>query len=96
MVAMGRNGDGLVRVGILGCGNVGTALVRLLDANADLITRRSGVRIEVATDAGFASEYYEQLQDVFAKQKLAPTYGLVNERISVMTAAPAIEPIIVP
>jgi homoserine dehydrogenase len=48
MVAMGRNGDGLVRVGILGCGNVGTALVRLLDANADLITRRSGVRIEVA------------------------------------------------
>ncbi len=48
MVTMGRNGDGLVRVGILGCGNVGTALVRLLDANADLITRRSGVRIEVA------------------------------------------------
>jgi homoserine dehydrogenase len=48
MVVMGRNGDGLVRVGILGCGNVGTALVRLLDANADLITRRSGVRIEVA------------------------------------------------
>ncbi len=45
---MVRNGDGLVRVGILGCGNVGTALVRLLDANADLITRRSGVRIEVA------------------------------------------------
>jgi homoserine dehydrogenase len=45
---MGRNGDGLVRVGILGCGNVGTALVRLLDANAGLITRRSGVRIEVA------------------------------------------------
>jgi homoserine dehydrogenase len=48
MVLMGRNGDGLVRVGILGCGNVGTALVGLLDANAELITRRSGVRIEVA------------------------------------------------
>ncbi|MGO9875649.1 MAG: homoserine dehydrogenase [Acidimicrobiia bacterium] len=44
---MVRNDDGLVRVGILGCGNVGTALVRLLAANADLITRRSGVRIEV-------------------------------------------------
>jgi hypothetical protein len=37
---------------------------------------KSGVRIEVATDAGFATEYYEQLKDVFAKQKLAPTYGL--------------------
>jgi len=48
MEVMGRNGDGLVRVGILGCGNVGSALVGLLDANADLITRRSGVRIEVA------------------------------------------------
>ena len=45
---MERNDDGLVRVGILGCGNVGTALVGLLDTNADLITRRSGVRIEVA------------------------------------------------
>jgi homoserine dehydrogenase len=44
---MQRDDDGLVRVGILGCGNVGSALVRLLDANADLITRRSGVRIEV-------------------------------------------------
>ena len=47
MGTMVRNDDGLVRVGILGCGNVGTALVRLLDHNADLITRRSGVRIEV-------------------------------------------------
>src|SRR4029077_16376844 len=40
--------DGFVRVGVLGCGNVGSALVGLLDTNADLITRRSGVRIEVA------------------------------------------------
>jgi homoserine dehydrogenase len=47
MENMVRNDDGLVRVGILGCGNVGTALVGLLDANAELITRRSGVRIEV-------------------------------------------------
>src|SRR6187431_1704555 len=44
---MERSEDGLVRVGILGCGNVGSALVGLLAANADLITRRSGVRIEV-------------------------------------------------
>ena len=43
-----QHDDDLVRVGLLGCGNVGSALVRLLAANADLITRRSGVRIEVA------------------------------------------------
>jgi len=39
--------DEQVRAGILGCGNVGAALVRLLDDNADLITRRVGVRIGV-------------------------------------------------
>ena len=37
----------LVRVGLLGCGNVGAALVRVLDTNADLIRRRAGVKIEV-------------------------------------------------
>lgn len=37
----------VVRVGLLGCGNVGAALVRLLDSNADLITQRAGVKLEV-------------------------------------------------
>jgi homoserine dehydrogenase len=36
-----------VRVGILGCGNVGAALVSLLDDNAGLIERRIGVRLRV-------------------------------------------------
>jgi homoserine dehydrogenase len=40
--------EGRVRVGVLGCGNVGAALVRALDADADLITQRSGVKLEVA------------------------------------------------
>lgn len=39
--------DGVVRIGILGCGNVGGALVRLIDDNADLISRRSGLRLVV-------------------------------------------------
>ncbi len=37
-----------VRVGILGCGNVGAALVRLLGVNRDLIARRAGVELAVA------------------------------------------------
>ena len=37
-----------VRVGILGCGNVGAALVRLLDGNRVLIARRAGVELAVA------------------------------------------------
>lgn len=35
---------------------------------------KSGVTIEEAHDAAFANDYYAQLQDVFAKQRLAPTY----------------------
>ena len=38
---------GTVRVGLLGCGNVGTALVRLLDDHADTIAARAGVRIAI-------------------------------------------------
>ncbi len=38
---------GPVRVGMLGCGNVGAALARLVDEHADLITARAGVGIEI-------------------------------------------------
>src|SRR3954463_10364092 len=36
-----------VRVGLLGCGHVGSALVRLLQDNAELIEQRAGVHLEV-------------------------------------------------
>jgi hypothetical protein len=35
---------------------------------------KSGVSVEVASDGGFVDDYYPQLQDVFAKQGLVPTY----------------------
>lgn len=37
---------------------------------------KSGVQIEQAQDIDFAAEYFAQLQDVFAKQNLVPTYGI--------------------
>ena len=37
--------------------------------------KKSGVIIEHAKDISFADEYYNQLIDVFAKQKLVPTYN---------------------
>jgi homoserine dehydrogenase len=37
-----------VRIGMLGCGNVGRAVIRLLDELADDIARRAEVRLEVA------------------------------------------------
>jgi len=36
---------------------------------------KCGIAIEETSDPGFAKEYYRQLQDVFAKQGLAPTYA---------------------
>lgn len=36
-----------VRVGLLGCGNVGAALVNLIDRESDAIAERSGVRLEI-------------------------------------------------
>lgn len=41
---------------------------------------RSGVTVEQASDAGFADEYFAQLEDVFAKQNLRPTYGVERVR----------------
>src|SRR5438477_3515535 len=41
-------GTAPVRVGVLGCGNVGAALVELLARDADVIASRTGIRLEVA------------------------------------------------
>ncbi|HSM64821.1 MAG TPA: homoserine dehydrogenase [Ilumatobacteraceae bacterium] len=36
-----------VRIGVLGCGNVGAAFVQLVGAQADVVERRTGLRLEV-------------------------------------------------
>jgi hypothetical protein len=43
---------------------------------------KSGVQIEMVKDLSFVDDYYAQLQDVFAKQKLVPTYG--KERVQTL------------
>ncbi|MDA8375191.1 MAG: homoserine dehydrogenase [Actinomycetota bacterium] len=43
--------DNPVRVGILGCGNVGAELVKLLTRDADLIDSQTGERFEIASVA---------------------------------------------
>ena len=45
-----------VRVGMLGCGNVGAAVIRLLDDHAEEIALRAGCRVEVARVAVRDSE----------------------------------------
>ncbi len=45
---MDRLAHDSVKVGLLGCGHVGSALVRLVDDHADVIEARAGVRVEIA------------------------------------------------
>jgi len=44
----GVQGDATVRIGVLGCGNVGRALVDLVAENGDAIAARTGLRLEIA------------------------------------------------
>ena len=37
----------IIRIGLLGCGNVGAALVHLVRDQAEVIARRTGVRLEI-------------------------------------------------
>ncbi|CAB4568186.1 unannotated protein [freshwater metagenome] len=41
----------MIRIGVLGCGNVGAPLVQLIEAQAPAIEARTGLRLEVATVA---------------------------------------------
>jgi hypothetical protein len=50
---------------------------------------KSGVVIEEALDLDFADEYYVQLQDVFAKQGLVPTYTVDRVRSLIKNLAPS-------
>jgi len=49
---------------------------------------KGGVIIEEAHDLTFADEYYEQLNDVFARQGLVPTYGLERVRAVIRNLDP--------
>lgn len=49
---------------------------------------KNGVVIEDAHDPGFADDYYAQLQDVFAKQRLVPTYDVERVRVFVKWLLP--------
>lgn len=49
---------------------------------------REGVTVEESNGDGFAEEYYAQLQDVFAKQSLRPTYDCDRVRALIRNLQP--------
>ena len=46
-LALGRVNGSVVRVGLLGCGTVGCALIQLVHEQADGIEARTGLRLEI-------------------------------------------------
>lgn len=81
-------GDNVIRIGVLGCGNVGAPLVQLIEAQAPSIEARTGLRLEVATvavrnlskDRGIALPEGMLTRDAFAVVN-DPTIDLVVEVI---------------
>jgi len=49
---------------------------------------KSSVTVEVAQDEAFADEYYDQLREVFARQRLVPTYPVARVRSLVRNVLP--------
>jgi len=46
-MAKAPSSPSVVRIGLLGCGNVGAAFVQLVERQADIIEARTGVRLQV-------------------------------------------------
>jgi CelD/BcsL family acetyltransferase involved in cellulose biosynthesis len=44
------------------------------------LAARNGIEVEQANELAFADDYYAQLEEVFAKQGLVPTYGIERVR----------------
>src|SRR5947208_1655597 len=63
-----------IRVGLLGCGNVGSALVGLIRENGDAVTARPGLRLEVAGGIPLIRPLRESL----AGDRLQRIMGIVN------------------
>ncbi|TMA52267.1 MAG: homoserine dehydrogenase, partial [Deltaproteobacteria bacterium] len=68
----------VLRVGMLGCGNVGAAVARMLHDHASDVERRAGVRVEIVRVA---------VRDPSKKRNASPLPHLVKEPDDVVAAA---------
>jgi homoserine dehydrogenase len=79
------NGDATVRIGLLGCGNVGAALVELVAANGDAVAARTGLRLEVTRVA---------VSDVTRPREVALGPGVLTDDAAGVVADPAVDLVI--
>ena len=74
-----------VRVGVLGCGNVGGALIQLVDRQRDAIEARTGVRIEITRVA---------VRNVSRARDVAPPDGVLSRDAAGLVADPDVDVVI--
>ena len=72
----------MVRIGVLGCGNVGAALVRLIEQQAGSIEARTGVRLEVVKVA---------VRNVSRERDVVLPEGLLTRDAHAVVADPGVD-----
>jgi homoserine dehydrogenase len=75
----------IVRIGVLGYGNVGAAFVQLVERQADIIEARTGVRLQVASVA---------VRTVSSDRQAALPDGVLTNDAHAVVADPSIDLIV--
>ena len=75
----------IVRIGVLGCGNVGAAFVQLVERQADIIEARTGVRLQVANVA---------VRNISRDREVALADGVLTRDAHAVVADPSIDLIV--
>ena len=75
----------IVRIGVLGCGNVGAAFVQLVERQADIIEARTGVRLQVANVA---------VRNISREREVALPNGVLTRDAHAVVADPSIDLIV--
>jgi homoserine dehydrogenase len=81
----GVDGNATVRIGVLGCGNVGRAFVDLVAENGDAIAARTGLRLEVARVV---------VRDLAKYAALGLPDGVLSDDASGLVADPGIDMVV--
>jgi homoserine dehydrogenase len=72
----------VVRIGVLGCGTVGSAFIHLVQAQADFIAARTGVRLQIAQVA---------VRNVSRDRDIALPAGIVTNDVRAVTEDPTVD-----
>ncbi len=72
----------VVRIGVLGCGNVGSAFVQLVQSQADFIESRTGVRLQIAQVA---------VRNISRDREVALPDGIVTRDVHSVVEDPTVD-----